>query len=57
MNQAAANEADDAIGRFNDAIGGISGDSSLAEAAGQALTAAQDLSAALAEIEGSIDCN
>ncbi len=56
VNEAAANEAEDALDQFNDAIDDISGDSSLAEAAAQALTAAQGFSAALGEIESSLTC-
>jgi len=56
VNEAAAQEASDAADEFNDAIGDISGESSLAGAAAQALTAAQDFRTALDSIESSISC-
>ena len=51
-----AQKADDAVERLKEALNDISGDSSIADAAGQALTAIQSFSAALQSIDDSISC-
>jgi prephenate dehydrogenase len=56
VNEAAADEANNAVDQFNDAISDVSGDSSLGEAAAQAVSATQAFGAALDEIENSISC-
>ena len=56
VNESAAQEADDAIESLKDALNDISGDSSITDAAAQALTALQAFGAALQSIDDSITC-
>jgi ABC-type glycerol-3-phosphate transport system substrate-binding protein len=56
VNESAAQEADDAIESLKDALNDVSGDSSIADAAAQALTALQAFGAALESIDDSITC-
>ena len=56
MNDSAAEEADDALESLKDALNDISGDSSITDAAAQALTALQAFDAALHGIASSITC-
>jgi hypothetical protein len=56
VNESAAQEADDAVESLKDALNDISGDSSITDAAAQALTALQAFGAALQSIDDSITC-
>jgi hypothetical protein len=56
VNESAANQADDALESLKDALNDISSDSSITDAAAQALTAVQSFDAALQSIADSITC-